>query len=450
MRRKAHIIAIGGSVMHALGLHLHRAGYEVTGSDDRIDEPARSRLAAAQILPPKEGWFPEKITPDLDIVLVGKHASPDNPELKKALALNLNLQDFPTYISHLAENKHRIVITGSHGKTTTTSAIMHVLRKCQRPFDYLVGAQIPNFENNLHLSDAPTLILEGDEYPASALNPLPKMTIYQAHWGVLTGIFWDHVNVYPTQEAYIAVFARWLSQLPKGGLLVYNALDKKVKTLVKKYLPPSVHAQPYKPFPYLLKNQTTWIQVEKYRVPILLYGRHNVSNLSAAYTLLSYLSVTAEEFAEAIQDYQGPHLRLQTLYEDDKWVVIRDFAHSPSKVQATLHALAEKYPDYSLTACLELHTYSSLQPNYLRLYKKALHKTQHAIIYVSEKILHTKNSSLPLESIPRLLGLTRESLVQSWQQLLQKLQNFRRKKSVVVLMSSGSFDGMPLERLMSP
>ncbi|MGQ9864093.1 MAG: UDP-N-acetylmuramate--L-alanine ligase [Bacteroidia bacterium] len=450
MRRKAHIIAIGGSVMHALALHLHQAGYEVTGSDDRIDEPARSRLAASQILPPREGWFPEKITPDLDIVLVGKHATPDNPELQKALALNLPIQDFPTYLIQATQHTHRIVIAGSHGKTTTTGAIMHVMRKCQRPFDYLVGAQIPHFPTNLHLSHAPTLILEGDEYPASALNPLPKIAIYQAHWGILTGIAWDHVNVYPTQEAYVKVFADWIGQLPKGGLLIYNALDPKVKTLAKKYLPPSVHAQPYKPFPYRLQNQTTWIQVEKYKTPILLYGRHNVSNLSAAYVLLRYLGITAEEFAEAIRDYQGPHLRLQTLYEDDKWVLIRDFAHSPSKVHATLHALAEKYPDYTLTACLELHTYSSLQPHYLRLYKKALQKTQHALIYVSEKILNQRNSSLSLESIPRLLGLTRESLVQSWQQLLQKLQNLRRKKSVIVLMSSGSFDGMPLERLMAP
>lgn len=427
--------------MHALAIHLWEAGYEVSGSDNRIEEPARSRLEAVGLLPPAEGWYPEKITPSIDLVIVGMHASADNPELRRAQALGLSLRDMADFAARAAQHKHRIVVAGSHGKTTATALLIHAFQKLGIPIDWLIGAYTGSIPTTFRLSDASTFIFEGDEYPASVLNAQPKAAVYRPHWLVLTGIAWDHVNIYPTPERYLQAFEHILQTLPKAGLCLYNATDPTVKMLIEKHLHPGWHIPiPYQPLPFLKKQGQWFVRVGRRVVAVRFWGRHNILNASAVWRLLQEFFVEDKDFAEILSTFELPERRQTIWHREKNRLVVRDFAHSPSKVQATIQALRETFPELPLIAVLELHTYSSLQPFYARQYQKALRGAQKKWIYVNEKIAWEKGANV--EELRMALGKdvrwfsNREKLTEALQEALH------HPPVALLLMSSGSFDGL--------
>lgn len=426
--------------MHALALHLKAEGYVVSGSDNRIEEPARSRLAEAQLLP-VEGWFPERITPELHAVIVGMHARPDNPELMRAQAMGIPIWDMPTFIYRTAQQKHRIVITGSHGKTTTTALLIHAFQKLGIPTDWLIGARSPSLPTTLQLSKAATIILEGDEYPASALNPQPKAAAYHPHWLILTGIAWDHANVYTTPERYLQAFEHILQTLPKAGVCFYNATDSVVKMLVEKHLRAGWHVSiPYSPLPHFRKGTQWFVKVGRRIVPVRFWGRHNVLNTAAVWRVLQEFFLEDREFAEILSSFELPEQRQTRWYEADDLLVVRDFAHAPSKVEATIQAIKETFPRLPLLAVLELHTYSSLRPFYAAQYRQALRLAKEKWIYVDEKVAWEKGAdpSALQEAIGKGIRWfnSKESLAAALKEALAK------PPRAILLMSSGSFGGL--------
>lgn len=477
---RVHFIAIGGAVMHNLALALQAEGHQVTGSDDAIHEPSLSRLREAGLLPPALGWHPQHITPDLDAVILGMHARADNPELLEAQALDLTVQSYPEFVYSMCQHKQRIVIAGSHGKTTVTGMVMHVLHHLGRDFDYLVGAQLQGFSRTVRLSaTAPVAVFEGDEYLASPLDRRPKFLVYQPHVVVLTGIAWDHMNVFPTEALYEESFRSLLRALPKAGTIIYNAEDPRVTELVSVLTDDGVHYRiPYEPPPNRVRDHQVEVKLEQARGRLEIYGRHNLSNLAAAYQVCRQLAISAEAFLAAMASFQGADMRLQKMHEDDRMIVIRDFAHSPSKVKATVAAVASRYRDCKLIAVLELHTFSSLNPEFLPQYHGTLKRADHRIVLVNAHALAQKKmTDLTNEAILHAFGLRRMRVVRTRQdlalaiksalraklpprRLLQKAlaespkEQARRvmqrtktdtpegKKSVVLLMSSGSLDGL--------
>ncbi len=386
--KRVHIIAIGGSIMHGLAIWLKEQGYIVSGSDDIIFEPSKSRLEKAGLLPEEFGWFPEKISEDLDFVVVGMHAKEDNPEVQKALTLNLPAYSLPEFLFRFMENKQRIVIAGSYGKTTTTGMILHVLRKLNFSFDYLVGGKVPGFESNLHISqEAPMIVLEGDEYPSSRLDLTPKFHHYKPHILVITGIELDHVNIYKTEEEYFKVFEKAVANLPKAGVLIYNSGISVIKKWVKKYLNKETHyIIPYKPLKSSVKDGKWIVKAGNLKREVSVIGKHNMSNLAAALEVCKQFAITPEEFLEAISDFTGVEKRLQVVEEREDFVMIRDFAHSPAKVRASVEAVRKTYQRLKpFTAVLELHTYSSLLPEYIEKYKGTLSEADKKIIVFSEE-----------------------------------------------------------------
>lgn len=435
--------------MHALALHLQKEGYEVTGSDDRIEEPARSALHGAGLLPPQEGWFPEKITPEVSFVLVGMHARPDNPELLQAQALRLPIWDMPSYVAQAAQHKHRIVVAGSHGKTTTTALLLYAFQRLGLPTDWLIGARTPTLPSTFHLSDAPTFILEGDEYPTSPWNPQPKAAVYRPHWLILTGIAWDHANVYPTPQSYERTFEHILQTLPKGGYCFYNATDPIVKTLVEKHLRPGWHYPiPYTELPHFRKGQTWFMRLGRRVVPLPFWGRHNVLNASAVWRLLQEFYVEDKDFAEILQSFKLPENRQTLWYQGEKGVVVRDFAHAPSKVEATLQALRETFPRLPLLAVLELHTYSSLQPTYAAQYRQALRPAKEAWIYLDERIAQAKGAEPT--ALQSALGKGYRWFSQKEALIAALQERMERPPYAIALLSSGTFSGLTPQDLPLP
>ncbi len=438
---RIHLIAIGGSVMHSLALALKRADCRVSGSDDVIRNPARDRLAAAGLLPEAEGWYPERITPDLDAVILGMHARLNNPELLKAQELGLPVYSFPELVRDLARNQQRIVIGGSHGKSTTTALLMHVLSRLGMRFDYLVGASVPGFEHSLQLgSGAPIALLEGDEYPASALDLRPKALVYEPHLLVLTGISWDHINVYPTEESYVEAFSELLRQLTKGGVCVYNKEDKRLRELAARYLDKEKHeALPYATPPVrVARSGRMEVKLDGHRFEVSLIGRHNAANLAAAWQVCRQLAIELPEFAAAAADFPGAGLRLEFWRNDERWVVLRDFAHAPSKAAATVEAVAEHWRDRPLIAVLELHTYSSLNPEFLGQYRNTLKRARHRIVLVDRAVVSQKGNALPSQSLLSKAFHERQlELVYSREELLEAVRRQAGHSGVLLLMSSG-------------
>jgi UDP-N-acetylmuramate: L-alanyl-gamma-D-glutamyl-meso-diaminopimelate ligase len=453
--------------MHNLALALQDAGAQVSGSDDEIHEPARGRLDRAGLLPAEMGWHPERIVPGLDAVILGMHAREDNPELIKALSLGIPVYSFPEFVHRHCQHKQRIVIAGSHGKTTVTSIIMHVLRGLGRQFDYLVGAQLEGFDRMVRLSStAPCILIEGDEYQSSALDHRPKFAHYDPHILVLTGIAWDHVNVYPTEEEYLAQFANLLQNLTKAGMCVYNKDDKTVRELAHKYLVKDFHF----PYPYTIaynpvgqigyrskytvkkiykhKDGHTDIKLDGHRFGTSLFGKHNVSNIAAAYEVCKLLAVSPEEFAEQLASFRGAALRLQRIHQAGNLTVYRDFAHAPSKAHATVDAVAEAYKGYQLTAVLELHTYSSLNRQFIEQYQGTLKKATHKIVLVNQHALEQKKMPRLTEAdVFRAFGDRSIVFVQNRQELAQAVHQALSPglPSVLLLMSSGTLDGYRFE-----
>jgi UDP-N-acetylmuramate: L-alanyl-gamma-D-glutamyl-meso-diaminopimelate ligase len=442
---KVHFISIGGSVMHQLAIALKRKGYTVTGTDDEIFEPSYSNLEKEGLLPAKMGWSPDLITADIDAVILGMHAKNDNPEIEKAKQLKLSIYSFPEYIYHESMSKTRVVVGGSHGKTTTTSMIMHVLNIVQKKFDYLVGARLAGFEQSVSITDAPVIVCEGDEYPASAIEKKPKFHFLFPHVAVITGIAWDHINVFPTFDNYLEQFAIFINKIEPGGLLIYNETDKVLKQLVTENKRQDISYQPYGIPWHSVRNGKTIIKIEDVEGDLQVFGNHNLLNLNAAWYVCSNFKIDAATFVNAISNFTGASKRLEKIAGNDEVTVYRDFAHAPSKVKATIEAVKDQYPDRKLIAILELHTFSSLNKDFMSEYKGAMDKADLAVVFYSKHALELKR----MPSLPKKLvvgGFSKENLevITDKNELLDWLQKQQYYNVNVLFMSSGNYDGLDL------
>lgn len=448
MSKKIHFIATGGAVMHNLALALNKKGYQVTGSDDEINDPSKSRLAAVGILPAEMGWFPEKITADLDAVILGMHAFADNPELAKAQALGLKIYSFPEYIYEQSLNKQRVVIAGSHGKTSITSIILHVLKYYNRKFDYLVGAQIEGFDIMVELNDdSPVIIIEGDEYPESKIHLKSKFLFYHPHICLLSGVAWDHFNIFPTFESYVQPFEELADGLPKAGSIIYDETDDIVKVIGAKDRP-DVVKYPYKAHAYKVENGKCVLLTDKGEVPLEIFGEHNMKNLNGAKLILDRLGITDAEFYEAIQHFSGASKRLEKLGENSNTLIYKDFAHAPSKLEATTNATKSLYPNRKLVACYELHTFSSLDKNFLPQYERKMRNADLAIVFYSPHTLEMRR--LPMitpEDIKKAFGDDDLLVFTDAQKLNEFLKEQNWFQSNLLMMSSGTFGGTDLAKL---
>ena len=439
---KVHFIAIGGSVMHQLALALKQKGYFVTGSDDEIFEPAKSNLEKAGLLPPETGWFPEKINKGLDSIILGMHAKQDNPELLKARDLGLKIYSFPEYIFQESRQKTRVVVGGSHGKTTTTSMIMHVLKEAGQQFDYLVGAKLDGFDQSVNITDAPVIVCEGDEYPASAIERRPKFHFLFPHIAILTGIAWDHINVFPTFEFYLEQFKLFIEKIEPGGLLIYNNTDPVLHRLVEENQRKDLEYQPYGLPEHSIQQGSTVIHMEGETAALSVFGNHNLLNLQAAFYTCKKLGVNTKTFVRAISNFTGASKRLEVLSKSDDVTVFRDFAHAPSKVKATIEAVAQQYPWRKLVAVLELHTYSSLNEQFMNEYKGAMDKANEAAVFYSQHALELKRlPDLSKEKVKQ--GFAKHNLVvlNNRVELEKWMRSFSYTETNLLLMSSGNYDG---------
>ena len=442
---KVHFISIGGSVMHQLAIALHRKGYQITGTDDEIFEPSRTNLLQDGILPTSMGWQPDLITKDLDAVILGMHARNDNPELEKAVELGLKIFSFPEYIYHESRQKKRMVVGGSHGKTTTTSMIMHVLSKLHFDFDYLVGAKLNGFDQSVNITDAPIIVCEGDEYPASAIEKKPKFHFLFPHIAILTGIAWDHINVFPTFDFYLEQFRIFIAKIEVGGLLIYNNTDKVLNHLVEESHRSDIRYQPYEVPVHEILDGNTSVTINGSTSNLKVFGNHNLMNLYAAYYACKEIGVTANDFVTAIADFTGASKRLELLAFNSNVNVYRDFAHAPSKVKATIEAVKQQYPNRKLIGILELHTFSSLNEKFMGEYQGALSKADVAIVFYSKHALELKRlPDLPIDKIrhgfdqPGLLVMNHKQELEDW------LFKYDFSNSNIVLMSSGNYDGIDM------
>ncbi|PIE48426.1 MAG: peptidoglycan synthetase [Flavobacteriales bacterium] len=409
-----HFIAIGGAAMHNLALALHDKGYTITGSDDTIHEPSKSRLAQAGLLPESFGWFPEKIHKDLDAIVLGMHAKSDNPELQKAQTLGLKIYSYPEFLYEQSKDKTRVVIGGSHGKTTITTMILHVMNYWDIPVDYMVGAQLDGFDRMVHLTAVNEfIVLEGDEYLSSALDRRPKFHLYHPNIALISGIAWDHINVFPSFDNYLEQFKLFIDQIEPGGMLVYNETDDNVKRLAEQS-DNTIKRYPYAGLPHSLINGQTMLQTDEGNIALQVFGEHNLQNMAGARWVCQLMGVQEHEFYEAISSFKGAGKRLELVYQSEESVVYKDFAHAPSKVLATVEAVKTQYADKTLIACLELHTYSSLTPEFLEHYRNTLEKADIAMVFYSPDAV--------------------------------KIQSF--DQSVLLLMSSGNYGGLRMETLI--
>ncbi|PZR27184.1 MAG: peptidoglycan synthetase [Azospira oryzae] len=442
---KVHFIAIGGSVMHQLALALNRKGYTVTGSDDEIFEPARSNLAKEGLLPEATGWFPEKISPDIDAIILGMHAKGDNPELERARALGLKIYSFPEYIYQESQQKTRVVVGGSHGKTTTTSMIMHVLKNAGKAFDYLVGARLEGFDQSVNITDAPVIVCEGDEYPASALEKRPKFHFLFPHIAILTGIAWDHINVFPTFDFYLEQFIIFINKIEPGGLLIYNDTDPVLKKLVDDNKRNDIRYQPYGIPAHTIEKGITSVSIGKYSGTLQVFGDHNLMNLYAAWFACRELGIDEATFVKAIASFTGAAKRLELLARSEQTIVYRDFAHAPSKVKATMEAVKQQYPDRKLIAVLELHTFSSLNEQFMKEYSGAMDKADAAAVFYSGHALELKRMPpLPKEKVIEGFGKKDLAVINQKEELVQWLQSQSYQNANLLLMSSGNYDGIDM------
>lgn len=443
-----HFIAIGGAIMHQLAIALHNKGYIITGSDDEITDPARTNLERRNLLPQQNGWFPEKIHNNLDGVILGMHAKADNPELLRAKELNLPIYSFPEYIYEASKDKKRIVVAGSHGKTTTTSMIMHVLRDQRIDFDYLVGAQVEGFDLSVKISDAPVIILEGDEYPASVIEKRPKIHFYHPHVSVVTGIAWDHVNVFPTYENYKEQFAIYLRQMIDGSTLIYNAEDKEVVSLAEKERE-RLRSIPYVTPNFKVQENNVVIYTSDGNVSLQIFGAHNLQNMEAARKVCNELGVDDIDFYKSIASFTGAARRLEKLTEYDNFIAYRDFAHAPSKLKATLQAVRERYPDHYLIACFELHTYSSLSQTFLSEYRYAMDNCDAGAVFFSAHAIRLKGlNPLDTDTVKEYFDNPTLQVFDEKEQLRQWILDEKNKSNhpvCLLLMSSGTYDGMNLQ-----
>ena len=443
-----HFIAIGGSAMHNLAIALHTKGYQVTGSDDTIHDPSKSRLEKRGLLPKEFGWFPEKITHNLDVIILGMHAKQDNPELLKAQEMGLKIYSYPEFLYEQSKDKTRVVIGGSHGKTTITSMILHVLNYHEREVDYMVGAQLDGFDTMVHLTkENEFIVLEGDEYLSSPIDMRPKFHLYKPNIALLSGIAWDHINVFPTFENYIEQFRIFTDSLVNGGIMVYNEDDVTVKEVVENS-ENAIKKYPYVTPDHFIENGVTYIDTPDGDMPLEIFGDHNLQNLAGAKWICQHMGIDEDDFYEAIASFTGASKRLEKIAENSQSVIFKDFAHSPSKVKATTDAVKKQYNEREVIACLELHTYSSLNAEFLEEYKGALDKADKAVVFYSPHAVKIK----------QLEEVTKEQIGEAFERddliIYTNPEDFKKflfsqeiKNKAIILMSSGNYGGLDFEEV---
>lgn len=447
---KIHFIAIGGSAMHNLAIALHKKGEQVSGSDDTIHNPSKSRLEKYGLLPIAFGWFPKKISQKLEVIILGMHAKKDNPELLKAQELGLKIYSYPEFLYEQSKDKTRVVIGGSHGKTTITSMILHVLNYHEKEVDYMVGAQLEGFETMVHLTkENDFIVLEGDEYLSSPIDMRPKFHLYKPNIALLSGIAWDHINVFPTFENYVEQFSIFTDSMIYGGSMVYNEEDEIVKEVVissenhiKKY--------PYRTPKHFIENGITFLETSAGNLPLEIFGKHNLQNLAGAKWICQHIGIDEDDFYEAIGSFSGASKRLEKIAESksNSTIIFKDFAHSPSKVEATTKAVKEQYSDRIVFACLELHTYSSLNTEFLAEYKGALNAADKAVVFYSPHAIKIKQlEEITAQQIAD--AFKRDDLIIYTNPKEFKDYLFRQnlEKTAVVLMSSGNYGGLDFEEV---
>ncbi|MBS1738374.1 MAG: peptidoglycan synthetase [Bacteroidetes bacterium] len=440
-----HFIAIGGSVMHQLAICLKNKGYKITGSDDEIFEPAAGNLKASNLLPVEDGWFPEKINKNIDAIILGMHARKDNPELIKATELGLKIYSFPEYIYSQSLSKIRVAIAGSHGKTTTTAMVMHVLKKEKKDFDFLVGARLEGFSQSVSITDAPIIVCEADEYPASTLEPRPKFHFLYPHIAVITGIAWDHVNVFPTFEFYLEQFVIFINRIEPHGILIYNEADTQLLKLINDHKRKDITYLPYH-LPYFeIEDGVSIIKQDELKYPISVFGIHNLLNLQAARLVCEKLNIPSDRFLKAISDFKGASKRLELIYSTNKMNVYRDFAHAPSKVEASVNAVKDQFPQRKLIAILELHTYSSLSGKFMKEYKSTMDRADEAIVFYSRHALEIKKLPL-LEPSDVENGFQKKGLkvVTETSELEILIRSLEKENVNFLFMSSGDYGGLAI------
>ena len=445
---KTHFIAIGGSAMHNLALALHNKGYKITGSDDAIFEPSKSRLDKKGILPAELGWFPEKITQDIEAVILGMHAKADNPELLKAQEMGLKIYSYPEFLYEQSKHKTRVVIGGSHGKTTITSMVLHVMHYHNIAVDYMVGAQLEGFDTMVHLTDENDfMVLEGDEYLSSPIDRRPKFHLYQPNIALISGIAWDHINVFPTYENYVEQFEIFIKMITNGGILIYNEDDLEVKRVAEMATNP-IRKLPYSTPNYKVENGKTLLETPEGDMPIEVFGAHNLNNLAGAKWVCQNMGVDQEAFYEAIASFKGASKRLEKIAESKNKIAFKDFAHSPSKVAATTKAVKEQFPDRTLVACLELHTYSSLNAEFLKEYEGALAFADMAVVFYSPDAVQIKQlDKVSYEQIAEAFNRKDLIIYTNPLDFKEYLFNLNLENSALLLMSSGNYGGLNFDEV---
>ncbi|WP_370398162.1 UDP-N-acetylmuramate--L-alanine ligase [Tenacibaculum dicentrarchi] len=445
---RVHFIAIGGSAMHNLAIALHQKGDIVTGSDDTIHNPSKARLEKYGLLPNEFGWFSEKITTDVDAIILGMHAKKDNPELLKAQELGVKIYSYPEFLYEQSKDKTRVVIGGSHGKTTITSMILHVMNYHEREVDYMVGAQLDGFETMVHLTqENDFIVLEGDEYLSSPIDMRPKFHLYKPNIALLSGIAWDHINVFPTIENYNEQFKIFTDSLINGGMMVYNEEDAVLKDIVENSTNP-IKKYPYQTPEYFIDNGVTYIDTSDGDLPLEVFGEHNLQNIAGAKWICQHMGIDEDEFYEAIASFKGASKRLEKIAENKSSVIFKDFAHSPSKVKATTTAVKNQYKERTVLACLELHTYSSLNAEFLKEYKGALAKADKAVVFYSPDAVKIK----------QLKEVTEQQIATSFERddliiytnpadFKEFLFNQNLENTALLLMSSGNYGGLNFDEV---
>jgi UDP-N-acetylmuramate: L-alanyl-gamma-D-glutamyl-meso-diaminopimelate ligase len=444
---KIHFIAIGGSAMHNMALAMKAKGHDVTGSDDEINEPSRTRLAAKGLLPAKMGWQPELIHKDIEAVILGMHARADNPELIRAQELNLKIFSYPEYLYEVSRDKIRVVIGGSHGKTSITAMVLHALKYAGVETDYMVGAQLAGFDTMVKISDAKYIVLEGDEYLASPVDRRPKFHLYHPHIALLSGIAWDHINVFPTFENYIEQFRIFVDLIEKNGTLVYCSEDAELKK-VSEAGRSDLKKLPYGVPPHEIVDGTTYLIRGGKRIPLLIFGDHNLMNAEGARLVCRAMGVSDEQFEEAIQTFPGAARRLELVLKKGTFCCYKDFAHSPSKLKATTAAARKQFPDRRLIACMELHTFSSLTAEFLAGYNGAMDAADEAYVYFNpHTIAHKKLPAISAEQVMKAFGRPDLKVSTDSGMLVEELKRNNWENSVLLFMTSGNFDGVDFKEL---
>lgn len=447
---RIHLIAIGGSAMHNMALALHEKGYHVTGSDDEIREPSRSRLAAKGLMPDYEGWNPEIITSDIEAVILGMHARADNPELIRAQELGLTVFSYPEYLYEQSRDKTRIVIGGSHGKTSITAMVLHVFKHCGIDTDFMVGAQLDGFDTMVRMTrDAKFIVLEGDEYLASPVDRRPKFHLYHPHIALLSGIAWDHINVFPTFDNYVDQFRIFIEKIEPEGTLIYCGNDDVLKKTAEETQGRNISKKQYGIPPHEIANgTTTLLRDDGSRVPLLVFGDHNLMNLEGARMICEKAGITQQQFDTAIQSFKGAARRLELVRRSETFNCYKDFAHSPSKLKATTAAVKKQFPDRKLIACMELHTFSSLTADFLNEYKGAMDTADVAYVYFNpHTIAHKKLPPITEEQVKAAFARSDIKVSTDSAALVAELKQSSWNNSVLLLMTSGNFDGVDFAEL---